>query len=141
MRCVVDASVVVKWVLRSPEEEPHTTQALDLLEGIRAGAVEVLQPPHWLAEAAAVLLRLIPDSAPQAVGLLCAMDLPVAEGPRLYVRACSLAVRLQHHLFDTLYHAVALEEPGLSLVTADDHYYTKAVAQGSIDRLADLRLA
>ena len=40
-------------------------------------------------------------------------------------------LKLNHHLFDTLYHAVALEEKA-TLVTADRKYYDKARRMGSI---------
>jgi predicted nucleic acid-binding protein len=49
-----------------------------------------------------------------------------------------MAMRLSHHLFDTLYHAVALEE-GAMLVTADDAYLMKAKSLGGIVSLADFR--
>ena len=41
-------------------------------------------------------------------------------------RAADLSILLKHHLFDTLYHAVALEEHA-TLVTADEAYFAKAV--------------
>ena len=53
-----------------------------------------------------------------------------------YRRAAEISTALNHHLFDTLYHAVALEE-GATLVTADEAYFTKAKGLGAIERLAD----
>jgi predicted nucleic acid-binding protein len=47
-----------------------------------------------------------------------------------------MAIMLDHHLFDTLYHAVALEQ-GATLITADEAYFAKAKDLGSITRLAD----
>lgn len=47
-----------------------------------------------------------------------------------------LSRRLGHHLFDTLYHAVAFEE-NTTLVTADERYYNKASVLGSIMLLGD----
>ena len=46
-------------------------------------------------------------------------------------------VRCQHHLFDTLYHAVAMQNPDATLVTADRRYYDKARSEGQIIMLAD----
>jgi predicted nucleic acid-binding protein len=40
-------------------------------------------------------------------------------------------------LFDTLYHAVALQTPGCTLVTADKVYYRKAKVLGQIQLLED----
>lgn len=48
-----------------------------------------------------------------------------------YQRAIELSSRLNHHLFDTLYHAVALEE-NATLITADRRYYDKAKVLGGI---------
>ena len=53
-----------------------------------------------------------------------------------YQRAISLALKLDHHLFDTLYHAIALEEKA-TLVTADRRYYGKAKRMGSIFMLEE----
>lgn len=137
-RWVVDASVVVKWALPDRDEEDHVPAALALLSAIRDGRAEVFQPPHWLAEVAGVLARLRPEVAPRVAGLLHALELPVIEGPAVYARACTMADRLGAHVFDTLYHAVALEERGLVLVTADERYYRKASREGAIRRLADI---
>jgi predicted nucleic acid-binding protein len=60
------------------------------------------------------------------------MELPVLDTPEVYLTACELAGALGQHVFDTLYHAVALETPSATLVTADERYYRKAVGRGSI---------
>ena len=52
---VVDASVAVKWALPGQDGETHQVQALALLNDIQQGNCQVSQPPHWLAEVAAVL--------------------------------------------------------------------------------------
>jgi predicted nucleic acid-binding protein len=54
-------------------------------------------------------------------------------------RAAELSIALDHHLFDTLYHAVALEE-GATLVTADETYYGKAKELGGVALLADFAM-
>lgn len=134
---VLDASVIVKWILGDRAEESHSLQALQLLQLIKASRVAVLQPPHWLAEASAVIVRLDQGRARQAVSLLHALELPVAEEADVYHKACELAATLKQHLFDTLYHAVALSKPGATLVTADEQYYRKAHHAGRIIRLRD----
>ena len=131
-RIAADASVVIKWLLPDRADEAASDRALALLSGIREGTVELIQPPHWLAEVAAVLARLTPDTVEDDVSDLYAMELPVYDTPGMYLTACELARSLGHHLFDTLYHAVALEVEGALLVTADQHYYRKASARGSI---------
>jgi predicted nucleic acid-binding protein len=135
---VVDASVVVKWVFQDPVAEENMDQALALLEEIGEGNVSLLQPPHWLAEVAAVLTRLYPEVVEPALDLLDAMEFPVTRDVSVFKRASRIAHDLNHHLFDTLYHAVALEQ-GCTLVTADDTYFRKASSLGRIGRLADWR--
>ena len=59
----------------------------------------------------------------------------------VYATACDLAIRLNHHLFDTLYHAVALHTTGATLITADQRYFDKARSISQIARLGDLDLS
>lgn len=47
---VFDASVIVKWIFADRAEE---SQALQILQFIKESLFAVVQPPHWLAEAAA----------------------------------------------------------------------------------------
>ncbi len=58
--------------------------------------------------------------------------------PTVLRRAADLGIALKAHLFDTLYHAVALET-GATLVTADDRYFAKARGEGSIVMLQDFK--
>jgi predicted nucleic acid-binding protein len=135
----VDASVALKWVFPHRDGESDVEQALVVLERIRHGRVAVVQPPHWLVEVAAVVSRLEPRRAPAVVSLLHAMEFPVADGVEIYQTACALAVRLRQHVFDTLYHAVALSQPDGVLVTADEQYYRPAIAAGRVTLLRDYR--
>ena len=131
MKVVIDASVAVKWILPDPKREPHIEQALQLLRDLRDARIDVLQPPHWLIETAAVVTRLSPEAVEPGLDLLDAMELPVTADLATLKRGCQLAQKLNHHLFDTLYHAVAFEH-GALLVTADDHYFRKAESLGQI---------
>lgn len=136
-RMVVDASVIVKWVLPHRHDEADTVQALALLGEFKAGRLSLCQPPHWLAEVAAVLARLHPSSIRDDLADLYALDIPVAHDPEMYWTACELAHALDHHVFDTLYHAVALTLPDTVLVTADARYEKKARRRGAIMLLRD----
>jgi predicted nucleic acid-binding protein len=136
MRVVIDASVIVKWVFSDAPDEPHVAQAIAVLAAIREDRVSPLQPPHWLAEVAAVVTRLRPEAADFAIQLLDAMDFPVAGDLEIYRRASRLSRQLNHHVFDTLYHAVALEHQ-IPLLSADDTYIRKAAHLGGIVPLAD----
>lgn len=139
MTLVVDASVVVKWLLNDPERESETEQATSLMRWVIEGHASVIQPVHWLLEVAAVLSRLSPESAEEDVAMLQALELPVDDAPETLVRACRLSIELQQHLFDTLYHAVALEAVDATLVTADERYLVPGNKIGRISSLADWR--
>ena len=129
---VADASVIIKWLCPDRGDEADSERALALLRGVREGWVSLLQPPHWLAEVAAVLTRLSPKTVDDDVTDLHALRLLVLDTPEVYLTACELARSVDHHLFDTLYHAVALETADAMLVTADERYYKKAAGRGSI---------
>ncbi len=91
IRAVADASVIIKWLLADRENEADSELALDLLRGIREGQVSLLQPPHWLAQVAAVLTRLSPKTVDDDVTNLYALDLPILQTPGMYNTACRLA--------------------------------------------------
>lgn len=137
---VVDASVIIKWIFPEKANEEHLPQALNLLKAIKQNAAKIIQPPHWLAEAAAVIVRLQPKIAEEAINLLNALEFPIIETLEVYQTACRLSTRLDHHLFDTLYHATALCRTNTTLITADEQYYRKAHHQGAIVRLADFSI-
>lgn len=137
MILVVDASVALKWFLGEREDESNAEEATAILRSIDAGRVHMVQPPHFLAEVAAVLAREQPATAGEDLLLLQAIEWEVAERPEIHATALELSIRLQHHVFDTLYHATALHGDDATLVTADKTYYRKAHAQGGIVRLRD----
>ena len=137
MIAVVDASVAVKWFLSFKPDEDHADLALKILEQAVLGPLQIVQPPHFLAEVAAVLARLKPDDAREDLLDLLNIERRTLDTPEMYATALELAVRHQQHLFDTLYHAVALHTPGATLITADRRYYDKSKAVGRITLLAD----
>jgi predicted nucleic acid-binding protein len=134
---VVDASVVVKWLLKDPRREAGTDKATELMERVAGGTLEALEPPHWLAEVGAVLARESPASAVDDVTMLSALELPVSDDPLVLRRGTELSVELKQHLFDTYYHAVALETPDAILITADARYLRAARGKGRIVDLMD----
>ena len=137
MILVVDASVALKWFLGEREDESHAGEATAILRSIDAGRARMVQPPHFLAEVAAVLAREQPVTACEDLLLLQAIEWEVSERPEIHAAAVELSIRLRHHVFDTLYHATALHGDDATLVTADETYYRKAHAQGRIVRLRD----
>ena len=134
MKLVIDASVALKWLRIWSAMETDTGRAASILASLEKGEVLALQPPHWKAEVLAVMARKEPDRIEAAHELLLAVPHQDCGGPTLYRRAARLSVQLKHHLFDTLYHAVALENDA-TLVTADDAYFAKAYRLGNIKLL------
>ena len=137
MIAVVDASVVIKWLLQDPEREADTDKATQLMESVTNGDQPVLQPTHWLVEVGAVLARESPGTAADDVGMLTALELPTTDELQVLRRGVELAMELKQHLFDTYYHGVALETPDCILITADERYLRAARAKGNIVSLMD----
>jgi predicted nucleic acid-binding protein len=137
MNVVLDASVTVKWVLNDPEREPDTDVAMAVMRSVVSRNVTALQPAHWLIEVAGVLAREEPDTALERVRSVQAMRLRVTDGPEFLRRACEMAIETGQHVFDTLYHAIALETPDTVLITADEAYMRKSKHYGHIQLLRD----
>ena len=94
------------------------------LFAIKQGAVAAMQPLHWVAEIAAVLARETPATAQLDVkDLLLLPQFQVLDSAGVWERAIHIASTAKQHVFDTLYHAVALEWPDAVLVTADEKYF------------------
>ena len=139
MIAVVDASVVIKWLLQDPEREVDTDKATQLMGRVTNGEQPVLLPTHWIAEVGAVLARESQNTAVDDVGMLRALELPTTDDLPVLQRGVQLAMELKQHLFDTYYHGIALETPDCTLVTADERYLRVARAKGHIVSLTEWR--
>jgi predicted nucleic acid-binding protein len=125
-RVVVDAGVTVNWQLPFPQNEADVDKALALFEKIAQSDAVMNQPPHFLAEIMAVVARLKPDYADAISIAVSNLEMTISDEPGLYQTAIRLSVELNHHLFDTLYHATALTSQETTLITGDEAYYRKA---------------
>ena len=138
MIAVVDASVALKWFFSEHTDEPHADRAVAVLRDVGAGRSRMVQPPHFLAEVAAVLARKAPETARENLFDLQLLEWESVESPAIHATAIDLSIDLRHHLFDTLYHATAMHTEGATLITADDSCYAKARRRRRIIRLQDL---
>jgi predicted nucleic acid-binding protein len=102
------------------------------MQAVANGEQSALQPPHWLAEVGAELARESPATAAEDMELLQALELPSANDPPGIRRAVELAIELKQHVFDTWYHAIALQTADAILVTADRRYLRAAREKGRI---------
>ena len=134
---VPDASVLLKWVLRSDEEEDRN-RALDLKAAWLAGSCQIVVPTLWAFEVGNVLGT---KHAADADGLLQAMlDLEMPEeAPRGYTAQIFRLMRAYHvTCYDAAYHALAIGRGG-TMLTADRHYVRKAARAGHLRLLDDWR--
>ncbi len=137
MIAVIDASVVIKWLLQDPEREAGTDKATHLMERVTNGEQPVLQPTHWIVEVGAVLARESPGTAADDVAMLTALELPTTDDLQVLRRGVDLTMDLKQHLFDTYYHGVALETSDCILITADERYLRAARAKGNVISLME----
>ena len=148
MSFVIDASVALKWFLKDEANEQDVDRASMVLNGIVCSRLAISQPPHWEVEIIAVMARRHPSAVSQTLHVLGQLmdinDVHVLEtaeiGPRIYLRAAEIAQRLNQHVFDTLYHALALDT-GATLITADERYFNAASGEGAIKLLKNFEMA
>jgi len=138
VKLVIDASVTLKWLLKDDPHEQDVDKALDILDGIVAGSHGMVQPSHWLAEILAVMARRKPKAVEATFETMDELVEEYCVSRAVYLRAADISSRLNQHLFDTLYHALALEL-GATLITADERYYGAAAQEGAVQRLSDFK--
>jgi predicted nucleic acid-binding protein len=126
----------LKWFFRGHAGEPDTPAALDILQAHVDGRHQLLQPPHFQTEVCAVLAREAPDAMHDNLRDLLDLAIPTRSDELIIWRAMQISHQLGHHLFDTLYHALALETDEAVLVTADASYYRKAKGLGRVASLS-----
>lgn len=137
---VPDASVVLKWLDRTPGEKDRD-RADALLDAWLDGRLAIVLPSLWAYEVGNVLGRYEPARAGEFMEELLAYRFEEAQPtPEL----CRAALRLMNEyrvtFYDAAYHAVALQSGG-TMVTADEAYCRKASGQGGVVLLREFRAA
>ena len=135
---VVDASVIIKWVV----EEDGTAEALALRRH------KLIAPDLIVAECANILWKkvrrteLSAEEAGIASRLLANADLDLLPTRSLMNTALEIAIQLDHPAYDCLYLALA-EENDTEFVTADSRLVSKARSfdrfQGRVTGLGERR--
>lgn len=134
---VPDASVLLKWILRS-DDEPGRDRALELKAAWLEEACELVVPSLWVFEVGNILGLKHPATA---ASLLQAMiDLGIREeAPHGYAAAIlSLMREYKVTFYDAAYHALAIRHRG-TMLTADRAYVKKAARAGHVTLLNDWR--
>ena len=133
---VPDASVILKWAFRSPDEQAGD-KALELLKLWLAGGCDFILPTLWVYECGNVLGLKAPDTANEIMAIF--LDYRFDECPvtaELSTATLRIMRDFQVTFYDAVYHAVALSRKA-TLVTADAAYFRKARMLGNIAMLED----
>ena len=134
---VPDASVLLKWILRS-DDEPDGDRALQLKTAWLEDTCELVVPSLWVFEVGNVLGLKHPATA---ASLLQAMlDLGIREEAPQGYTAAILSLMRDHKVtfYDAAYHALAIRHRG-TMLTADRAYVKKAARAGHVKLLDDWR--
>lgn len=129
MRLVVDASIVLRWVL----EDERSVEADALLDRILLGQDEAVIPPHARAECYSGLTRIVfreshrltAVTAGDLLNTLEALPLLIVEPAGLYGRSLAEVVKRGLHpsmAYDMIYLALA-EMLDVPLWTGDARFY------------------
>ena len=139
-RYVVDASVILKWVL-GEEQESDQDLALKLLDTWAAGIAEFVAPSLWQYEVGNFLGRELQGEAKEKMTLLLDLGIQSVDPNNTIIDRC-FAWMEQHAVtfYDASYLAVAFEIQG-TLITADEKFCRKMGKLGRICLLKDLSLA
>lgn len=133
---VPDASVILKWVFKSPEEK-HTDQALHVLDDWVEGHINLIAPALWCFEVGNILGLKSAKLASETMALLLEYRF---EEQVMTAEICrqifSIMVACKVTFYDAAYHAVALNR-GATLLTADEAYVRKTNQIGHIMELKD----
>ncbi|MFP3867820.1 MAG: type II toxin-antitoxin system VapC family toxin [Desulfobacteraceae bacterium] len=136
-RYVVDASVMLKWVLND-NCEPDQDRARKLLDAWMKGRIELAAPSLWQYEVGNFLGRKLPQEAEGKFGLLLDLKVNSLELNENMYRLCFTWMRQnQVTFYDAVYLAVAWAIQG-TLVTADAKFVNKMKKIGGLCLLQDL---
>lgn len=121
---VIDASVVIKWVVQEPDSE----------QALRLRGENLIAPELLLSECVNILWKkarrkeLATTHATLAVRSLHVLDIRLIPAKSLVDRAFELSMEIGHPAYDCMYLATALEHDR-PLITAD-RAFVRRVSEG-----------
>ncbi len=134
---VVDASVILKWVL-GDAKEPDQEAAVKLLKGWADGTDSLAAPALWEYEAANLLGREFPDEAEKMMEMLRRLEIKTVPLTDAMIKRCFHWMKTQKVTFyDASYLTIAVET-GATLITADDKFVKKMGKGEAIMTLKEL---
>jgi len=139
VRYVVDASVILKWVLGDEREADHA-KALDLLDAWADGSADLAAPALWQYEVGNFLGRERPEEAVDKMNSLLKLGIQTIDLTDNMIRRCFTWMKQYGVTFyDSSYLAAALEIQAI-LTTADEKFARKMGKAGAICLIGDLDL-
>lgn len=136
---VVDASVILKWVLGDEQESDHE-KAMNLLNIWIEGEAELSAPTLWQYEVGNFLGRDLPREAADKMGILLNLHIISMDLTDSIFRQCFKWMKQKRVTFyDASYLAVAFEIQG-TLVTADERFVKEMDKTDHLRLLKDLDL-
>jgi predicted nucleic acid-binding protein len=121
---VVDASVILKWVL-GDDREANQDKAMELLQAWAEGRCELAAPSLWAYEAGNILGRLLGEEAQEKMELLLGLGIHNIElTPKISEMSLSWMRDKAVTFYDAAYLAAARERKAI-LVTADQSFARK----------------
>jgi predicted nucleic acid-binding protein len=134
---VVDASIIIKWVL-GDEKEPDHEKAMGLLNAWGEGDAYISAPKLWQYEVGNFLGRRIREEASEKMDILLNLNIKGVELTEKMFRQCFSWMRDNAVTFyDASYLATAFDVNGM-LVTADEKFVNKMKKTKRICLLKDL---
>ena len=123
-RYVVDASVILKWVL-GDERESDQDKAMKLLNAWVEGGAELSAPTLWQYEVGNFLGRQLPEEAADKMDLLLNLKIKSVDLTDAIFRRCFNWMRqVTVSFYDVSYLAAAFEIEA-TLLTADETFVKK----------------
>ncbi|MCK9365511.1 MAG: type II toxin-antitoxin system VapC family toxin [Syntrophales bacterium] len=134
---IVDASIILKWVLEK-ENEPDHDKAAGLLHTWVSGVVGIAAPGLWTYEVANILGRALPDEADQKMKLLLDLKIEAVDCSEQMFRQCFTWMK-EHQVtfYDAVYLAAAYAIDAV-LLTSDEKFREKMKNDSRICPLKDL---
>jgi len=121
---VVDASVILKWIL-GDERESDQEKAMQLLNTWVEGNVTIAAPVLWQFEVGNVLGRVLPEEAPEKMDLVMDLNIRSITLTDHICRLCFNWMKIKGVTFyDASYLAVAYDTQAM-LITADERFVKK----------------
>ncbi len=138
-RYVVDASVILKWIVGS-EREPDQEIAMRILDVWSHNKISILAPSLWKYEVGNFVGRVIPDDAEEKMQYLQDLNIKSIE---LTDKACFMCLNWMKTkdvtFYDASYLAVAFLADAV-LLTADEKFVRKMNEKKHITLLKNLAL-